>query len=149
MQVLNQRLLFNTYGGNPMACAVGRAVLKVIDEDGLQENCAHLGGYMFAQLRKLQERYEILGDVRGRGLMIGCEFVKDRDTKEPAKTEVTEIHEILKSRGVLVGKGGVLNNVLRIKPPMCINQHDVDFFVYHLEQAIRQISGLSVNPSDD
>lgn len=75
---LSQASYFNTFGGNPMACAVGSAVLDVIDEEKLQENCENVGGYFLSELAKLRDEFEIVGDVRGKGLMIGLEFVEDK-----------------------------------------------------------------------
>ncbi|CEM28848.1 unnamed protein product [Vitrella brassicaformis CCMP3155] len=144
MEAVSRKLFFNTFGGNPVASAIGRAVLRVIDDENLQAHSANVGTFLKTQLTKLKEKYEIIGDVRGRGLMVGIEFVKDRETKEPAKTETMELHEMLKNRGVLVGKGGLYGNVFRIKPPMCVTVEDMEYFVYHLEQAIRQLTGLSV-----
>jgi len=139
MERVNDKLFFNTYGGNPMACAAGRAVLEVIEEEGLQANCAHVGGYLKGRLAGLKDQYELVGDVRGRGLMLGVELVKDRETKEPAKAETNEVFESLRESGILVGKGGLHGNVLRIKPPMCITMEDAEFFAHSLEQALKKI----------
>jgi alanine-glyoxylate transaminase/(R)-3-amino-2-methylpropionate-pyruvate transaminase len=133
---LTQRIHFNTFGGNPVSMAQGLAVLDVIDEDGLQENSRVVGGYFIEGLRKLQQSHDLIGDVRGKGLMIGVELVRDRATKEPAKEETIEILEHARNMGVLLGKGGLLGNVLRIKPPMCITKDDVDFALYVLDNAL-------------
>ena len=135
---LAQRIHFNTYGGNPVSMAQGLAVLDVIDEDGLQENSRVVGGYFIEGLKKLQQSHDLIGDVRGKGLMIGVELVRDRATKEPAKEETMEVLEHAREMGVLLGKGALLGNVLRIKPPMCITKDDVDFAIHVLDNALKK-----------
>mmetsp|Transcript_26078 Transcript_26078/g.83210 ORF Transcript_26078/g.83210 Transcript_26078/m.83210 type:complete len:416 (+) Transcript_26078:285-1532(+) len=125
--VMKERLHFNTYGGNPVCSAAGRAVLAAIDEDGLQENCALVGGHLKGRLEELANKHDIIGDVRGQGLMLGVELVKDRATKAPAKEELLQVFEGMKDMGVLIGKGGLHGNVFRIKPPMCFSMEDADF----------------------
>jgi len=126
-QALTQRIHFNTFGGNPVCMAAGNAVLDVIDEDGLQENSRVVGGKLKAGLQKLQQEHNIIGDVRGMGLMLGVELVRDRGTKEPAKSEAMQVLEETREMGMLIGKGGIDNTVLRIKPPMCISSADAEF----------------------
>ncbi|EDW40045.1 GL18115 [Drosophila persimilis] len=134
---LGQALHFNTYGGNPMASAVGIAVLDVIEEEQLQRNSLEVGTYFLKCLEELQQRFEIVGDVRGKGLMIGVELVEDREKRTPLATpHVLEIWETCKDLGVLFGRGGLHGNVLRIKPPMCIDRSDVKFAVDVLDRAI-------------
>lgn len=126
-QSLAQRIHFNTFGGNPVSMAAGLAVLDVIEEDGLQKNAKEVGAHLKAGLLKLQERHALIGDVRGKGLMLGVELVRDRITKEPASDETKQFMELAKDHGILIGKGGLQGNVLRIKPPMCITRADADF----------------------
>lgn len=133
---LAQRIHFNTFGGNPVACAMGSAVLEVIAEEKLQENCAAVGSHLLGALRALQSRFVLLGDVRGRGLMIGCELVKNRESKEPASEACRDILEFCREHGLLLGKGGLHGNVLRIKPPMCIGRDDADFIIEVLAAAL-------------
>src|SRR5436853_1659983 len=102
--VLAKRIHFNTFGGNPVVCAQGKAVLEVIEKEKLQENALKVGNHILAGLEKLKQKHELIGDVRGRGLMIGVELVKDRNTKEPAKAECAEIMELCRDMGLLVGK---------------------------------------------
>ncbi|KAK6632619.1 hypothetical protein RUM43_013387 [Polyplax serrata] len=133
---------FNTFGGNPMASAVGLEVLKVIEEENLQENCHNVGTYFLQRLAKLRDTYEIVGDVRGKGLMIGIEFVKDKSSKvQVDPTIFGDIWETCKNSGLLVGVGGFKGNVMRIKPPMCISKDDVKFAVDVLEDAIKAATG--------
>lgn len=137
---LTNRIHFNTFGGNPVCMAAGSAVLDVIDEDGLQENCKVVGGRLKAGLKKLMSDHRLVGDVRGMGLMLGMELVRDRSTKEPAKAETLELLERTREMGVLVGKGGIDGNVIRIKPPMCITAEDADFAVEVLHQSLGSIA---------
>lgn len=133
---LTQRVHFNTFGGNPVCMAAGSAVLDVIDEDGLQENSRVVGGRLKSGLQKLMNEHKIIGDVRGMGLMLAVELVRDRGTKEPAKAETLQILEEARSMGVLIGKGGIDNSILRIKPPMCITAADADFALDVFHNAI-------------
>ena len=126
-QALATRIHFNTFGGNPVVCAQGKAVLEVIDREGLQANSLEVGGYLAAGFRRLSEKHHIIGDVRGKGLMLGVDLVKDRTTKTPAKEETLHVFETAKDLGLLIGKGGYHGNVLRIKPPMCFTKADADF----------------------
>ena len=128
-QALATRIHFNTFGGNPVVCAQGKAVLEVIDREGLQANSLAVGNHLLAGFRKLAEKHAIIGDVRGKGLMLGVELVRDRTTKEPAKDETLHVFETAKDLGLLIGKGGYHGNVLRIKPPMCFTQADADFLL--------------------
>ncbi|HVT29912.1 MAG TPA: aminotransferase class III-fold pyridoxal phosphate-dependent enzyme, partial [Lacipirellulaceae bacterium] len=88
----------------------------------------------------LQNKHDIIGEVRGLGLMLGVELVRDRATKEPANTETADIVERMKERGVLVGKGGLFGNTLRIKPPMCITKDDADYLVAMLDEVLGEIA---------
>jgi alanine-glyoxylate transaminase/(R)-3-amino-2-methylpropionate-pyruvate transaminase len=135
-QALTSRIHFNTFGGNPVSCAIGKAVLEVIDREGLQANSLAVGNHLLAGFRRLSEKHSLIGDVRGRGLMLGVEFVKDRTTKEPAKAECTAVFERARELGLLIGKGGLHGNVLRIKPPMCLTQADADFLLEVLGEAL-------------
>jgi alanine-glyoxylate transaminase / (R)-3-amino-2-methylpropionate-pyruvate transaminase len=138
-EALTQRIHFNTFGGNPVAMAAGLAVLDIIEEDGLQENARVVGARLKAGLRELQTRHRLLGDVRGMGLMLGAELVKDRRTKEPAAEEALAVWEAMREMGVLVGKGGLFGNTLRIKPPLCITAADVDFVLEVLDEALGKV----------
>jgi alanine-glyoxylate transaminase/(R)-3-amino-2-methylpropionate-pyruvate transaminase len=138
---LTQRIHFNTFGGNPVSMAAGMAVLDVIDEEGLQENCRVVGGHLIRGLQQLQQRHAIVGDVRGMGLMIGVELVRDRATREPAKQETLDVLEACREMSMLIGKGGLDGNVLRIKPPMCITIDDANYALDVLDRAFAQVAG--------
>ncbi|GAB4318803.1 MAG: hypothetical protein Kow0059_12570 [Candidatus Sumerlaeia bacterium] len=138
-ETLAQRIHFNTFGGNPVSMAQGLAVLEVIDEDGLQENARVVGGHFLDGLRRLQQTHPLIGDVRGKGLMIGVELVRDRRSKEPAREETAAVIEAARRMGVLLGKGGLFGNVLRIKPPLCITKDDVDFALAVLDRALTSL----------
>jgi alanine-glyoxylate transaminase / (R)-3-amino-2-methylpropionate-pyruvate transaminase len=133
---IGQRIHFNTFGGNPVVMAAGLAVLDIIEEDGLQENARVVGGRLKRGLEALQARHRLIGDVRGMGLMLGVELVRDRGTKEPATQETLAVWETMRDLGVLVGKGGLFGNTLRIKPPMCITAEDADFTIDVLDRAL-------------
>jgi alanine-glyoxylate transaminase/(R)-3-amino-2-methylpropionate-pyruvate transaminase len=138
-QALTQRVHFNTFGGNPVCMAAGLAVLDVIDEDGLQENCRVVGKRLKDGLKRLMNEHDLIGDVRGMGLMLGVEFVRDRATKEPAKAETLQILEEARGMGVLIGKGGIDGNVVRIKPPMCITAEDADYALEVIHRALQSV----------
>src|SRR6185436_14817881 len=99
---LAQRIHFNTFGGNPVVCAQGKAVLEVIDRERLQANSLDIGNYLLAGFSKLAEKHSVIGDVRGRGLMLGVELVKDRSTKQPAREETLQVFETAKDLGLLL-----------------------------------------------
>lgn len=130
---LAKRIHFNTFGGNPVVSAMGKAVLEVIEKENLQANSLKLGQYIMAGLEKLKEKYPIIGDVRGKGLMLAIEMVKDRTTKEPAKAECAQVLETARELGLLLGKGGLSGQTIRFAPPMCITQADADFLLEVLD----------------
>jgi len=138
---MTSRLHLNTFAGNPVAAAAASTVLDVIDEDDLQANALEQGSRLRAGLERLQASHPLIGNVRGMGLMQGVELVSDRSTKEPATKATADVLEAAKELGLLIGKGGIAGNVLRIKPPMCITAADVDFAVEVLDQAFRQAAG--------
>ncbi|XP_053557175.1 alanine--glyoxylate aminotransferase 2, mitochondrial [Bombina bombina] len=130
-------LSFNTFGGNPIACSAASAVLDVIEEDGLQNNCKVVGTHMLLEFAKLRDMFDIVGDVRGKGLMIGIEMVTDKESRRPLPTEeMNRIWEDCREMGVLLGKGGLYSQTFRIKPPMCITKEDVDFGVAVFKKAL-------------
>lgn len=135
-QALASRIHFNTFGGNPVCCAIGLAVLEVIERERLQQNARDTGAHLKAGLLRLMERHELIGDVRGLGLMLGVELVTDRIRNTPAKAECAAVHEKCRELGLLIGKGGLHGNILRIKPPLCITPQDADFLVETLDLSL-------------
>ncbi|EHB11451.1 Alanine--glyoxylate aminotransferase 2, mitochondrial [Heterocephalus glaber] len=132
-------LHFNTFGGNPMACAIGSAVLEVIKEEKAQENSQDVGTYMLLKFAKLREEFDIVGDVRGKGLMVGIEMVQDKMSRQPLPCEeVNQIHEDCKNMGLLVGRGGTFSQTFRIVPPMCVTKPEADFAVEVFRSALIQ-----------
>src|SRR2546421_1602343 len=134
--VLAKRIHFNTFGGNPVVCAQGKAVLEVIEKEKLQEHALKVGNHILAGLEKLKEKHRLIGDVRGKGLMLGIELVKDRQSKEPAREECARVLETTKEMGVLLGKGGLWGQTIRFSPPMCVNEQDADFLLEVLDGAL-------------
>jgi len=124
---------FNTYGGNPVSCAIGLAVLDVIRDERLQDRARDVGEHLMGGLRGLMSRHALVGDVRGLGLFAGIELVRDRDTREPAGTEAGLVANRLRDRGILVSTDGPFHNVLKIKPPMCFTTGDADRLVSSLD----------------
>jgi alanine-glyoxylate transaminase/(R)-3-amino-2-methylpropionate-pyruvate transaminase len=137
--VLSQKIHFNTFGGNPVVCAMGKAVLEVIEKDNLQQNSLKIGGHILAGLEKLKSKYPVIGDVRGKGLMLGVELVKDRKTKEPAKAETAQVLESAREMGLLIGKGGLWGQSIRFAPPMCITKADADFILEVFDAAFSSL----------
>jgi alanine-glyoxylate transaminase / (R)-3-amino-2-methylpropionate-pyruvate transaminase len=134
-QSLVGKIHFNTFGGNPVVSAMGKAVLEVIEKDNLQANSLKLGAYIKTGLNKLKEKHQIIGDVRAKGLMIGIEMVKDRATKAPASAECALVLEKARELGLLIGKGGLWGQTIRFAPPMCITQADADFLLEVLDES--------------
>lgn len=131
---------FNTFGGNPIASAVGMTVLEIIEEENLQKNCLYVGTHLLNELSKLQSDFDIVGDVRGKGLMIGVEFVDKRGSIKPLSgAKFMQMWEHCLKLGLIVGKGGLHGNVLRIKPPMCITKEDADFTVEVIREGLKRI----------
>ncbi len=130
---------FNTFGGNPVSCAVGLAVLDVIESGRLVEHAKQVGSHFLERLRELKEQHDIIGDVRGRGLFIGVELVRDRTSREPATKEAAQILEAMKTRSILLSTDGPYDCVLKIKPPMVFDLANVDQFIAALAESIRAV----------
>jgi len=136
---MSQALHFNTFGGNPMASTVGMAVLDVMEQEQTMQNSKEVGTYLLQKLVKLVDRYRIVGDVRGKGLMIGIEMVEDKETKKPLNpAAMMDIWDRTKEGGVLIGKGGFYGSVFRLKPPMIVSKEDADLTVAVIEEAIKR-----------
>jgi alanine-glyoxylate transaminase/(R)-3-amino-2-methylpropionate-pyruvate transaminase len=138
-QCLAGKVHFNTFGGNPVASAMGHAVLEVIERENLQENSRQMGGHILDGLRKLKNKHRVIGDVRGRGLLVGLEMVKDHETKEPATAECAQVLETARDLGLLLGKGGLRGQTIRLAPPMCINKADTGFILEVLDAAFSRL----------
>ncbi len=136
-EAFSDKFHFHTFGANPMAAAAGRAVLKVIRDEGLQDHSRIMGQKLMGELKKLQEKFEIIGDVRGQGLMMGIELVKDRKTKEPAVAETARVFEKTREMGLVMSKSGAYRNVLRMLPPMCINEDDIEYFSQAFDESFK------------
>ena len=139
-RALAGKIHFNTFGGNPVVSAMGKAVLEVIERENLQANCRIIGEYILSGLRKLRDKHLLIGEVRGRGLMIGIELVKDRKTKEPATAECARVLETARDLGLLLGKGGLRGQTIRFAPPMCIAKADADFMLDVLDESFSRVA---------
>lgn len=128
---------FNTFGGNPVSAAVGLAVLDVIEEEGILQNVHDTGAYLHAGLLALKDRFEQIGDIRGKGLFFGVELVRDRESKVPASSEAAAVREYLRENGVLLSVTGPFGNVVKIRPPMVFSRSNVDQLLGTLEKALQ------------
>jgi 4-aminobutyrate aminotransferase-like enzyme/Ser/Thr protein kinase RdoA (MazF antagonist) len=131
---------FSTFGGNPVACAAGLAVLDVLEEEHLQENAHRLGNYFIARLKSLQSRHELIGDVRGSGLFLGVDLSLDRATRAPAPAQAAYIANRLRDCGILTGTDGPHHNVLKLRPPLIFSVADADLFVSTLDRILNEDS---------
>ena len=129
---------FNTFGGNPVSCAIGMAVLDVIADEQLQENAQRVGNYLMNGLRGLMHKHALIGDVRGLGLFVGIELVMDRETLEPAPAQATYIANRMRERGILLSTDGPFHNVLKIKPPMVFTEANANFLVDTLDEILAE-----------
>lgn len=128
---------FNTFGGNPVSCAIGLAVLDVLDEQHLQENALNVGEHLRRGLELLGKNHAIIGDVRGRGLFLGIELVRDQMTLEPAAREASYLVDRLRDRRILTSTDGPLQNVIKIKPPLVFTAADADFLVDQIADILK------------
>lgn len=129
---------FSTYGGNPVSCAAGLAVLDVLQDEGLQSNALRAGEYFMQTLHELQLRHPLLGDVRGLGLFLGIDLVTDRQTRQPATVQADHIVNRLRERGVLAGTDGPYHNVIKLRPPLIVSAGDIDLFAEALDKVLRE-----------
>jgi 4-aminobutyrate aminotransferase-like enzyme len=135
-------LTISTFGGNPVVCRSASATIQVIEEEGLLENASAMGARLRAGLDALKEKHTLIGDVRGMGLMQGVELVTDRDTKEPAAAATNRLMEETKKRGLLIGKGGLYGNTLRIAPCLNIRAADIDAFLSLLDESLAAVADV-------
>jgi 4-aminobutyrate aminotransferase-like enzyme/Ser/Thr protein kinase RdoA (MazF antagonist) len=129
---------FSTFGGNPVSCAAGSAVLDVIRDEELQQNAFAVGEYLKQELRQLQTAHSLIGDVRGLGLFIGVELVRNRETLEPADNEASQLVERMKQRGILLSTDGPFHNVIKIKPPLVFSRADADVLLSSAESFLKK-----------
>ncbi len=134
---------FSTFGGNPVACAAGLAVLDVLEEEHLQNNALEVGRYLFARLEALKEKHALIGDVRGSGLFLGLDLVLDRENRAPAPNQASYVVNRLRERGVLAGTDGPHHNVIKLRPPLIFSQADADLFVRTLEELLKEDAALA------
>jgi 4-aminobutyrate aminotransferase len=137
------KLTISTFGGNPVTATAAKAVIDFIEEQNLLDNCASTGAYLRAGLEDLKDKHELIGDVRGMGLLQAIELVEDRETKAPAAAETALAMEAARQNGLLLGKGGMYGNVLRFSPPMNIGRADVDQFLQLLDRSLAACSALA------
>ena len=131
---------FNTFGGNPVAAAAGLAVLETLEAENLQQNALEIGTYLLAELNVVARRFKCVGDVRGKGLYIGVELVRDRKSKKPDRATATRVVEILRDRNILVGIAGPYGNILKIRPPLCFERDHADLLVRTLSDSLATLS---------
>jgi alanine-glyoxylate transaminase/(R)-3-amino-2-methylpropionate-pyruvate transaminase len=138
-EAMEGKFLFHTYGANPVACAAARAVLRVIKDENLIENVRVVGAALHAGLQGLKDKYQIIGDVRGRGFMQAIELVKDRKTKEPAAEDTAFVFERTRVHGLVVSKSGNSKNVLRMVPPLCLSMDDIGPVIAALDASFQDL----------
>jgi 4-aminobutyrate aminotransferase-like enzyme len=139
---------FSTFGGSTASCAAGLAVLDVVLREGLQAHARRVGDRLLAGLRPMVDRHAIVGDVRGSGLFLGVELVRDRTTLEPAASEASYVVNRLREEGILIGTDGPFHNVLKIRPPMPFDERDADRLVRTLERVLTELDGAAGLPTD-
>ena len=134
-----QGLTISTFGGNPVTSVAARATIEVIEEENLRENAYTVGAYFRGKLEELQQKYPLIGDVRGMGLMQALELVKDRQTKDPAPEATLQLMERARDNGLLIGKGGLYGNVIRLSPMLNISKADVDEAARLLDKSFAEV----------
>ena len=134
-----QGLTISTFGGNPVTCVAAKATIEFIEEEKLLENADTVGNYFRGKLEQLQQKYPVIGDVRGKGLMLALELVKDRQTKEPAPEATSQLLERTRDHGLLIGKGGLYGNVIRLSPMLNIGKPDVDEAARLLDKSLAEV----------
>lgn len=136
-------LTISTFGGNPVTATAAKAVIDFVEEQNLMANCAETGAYLRGKLEELKDKHEIIGDVRGMGLMQAIELVEDRKTKAPATRQTAMAMEAARENRLLIGKGGMYGNVLRLSPPMNIGRNDVDQFALLLDKSLTAVGAVA------
>ncbi|MEM9581244.1 MAG: aspartate aminotransferase family protein [Pseudomonadota bacterium] len=136
-----EKFMFHTYGANPTSAAAARGVLAVMRDEGLQENAQRVGSVLLERLHDLKDKHAAIGDVRGKGLMLAIELVRDRDSKEPDREMTTEIFEACRDQAIILSKSGPSQSCLRMVPPLCLSLEDVDQVAGALDRALTAASG--------
>src|SRR6202035_4612841 len=129
---------FSTFGGNPVACAAGLAVLDVLREERLPENALRVGRHWMNRLQTLQQRHALIGDVRGSGLFLGIDLVSDRESRAPATEQAEYVVDRLRERGILAGTDGPHHNVIKLRPPLILTEADADLFVEMFDSVLQE-----------
>jgi 4-aminobutyrate aminotransferase-like enzyme len=129
---------FSTFGGNPVACAAGLAVLDVLEEEHLQQNALRVGAQLIESLQNLQTRHALIGDVRGSGLFLGIDLVLDRETREAAPLQASYVVNRLRDCGILAGTDGPHHNVIKLRPPLIFSEADANLFVKTLDATMQE-----------
>jgi 4-aminobutyrate aminotransferase-like enzyme len=129
---------FSTFGGNPVACAAGLAVLDVLEEKHLQANALTVGKHLMNGLRGLQDRFPLIGDVRGSGLFLGIDLVLHRETREAAPQQASYVVNRLRDRGILTGTDGPCHNVIKLRPSLVFTEDDADLFARTLDEVLQE-----------
>lgn len=133
---------FNTFGGNPVSCAIALAVLDVMEAENLQQNALEIGDYLIQETTKMMKDFDMIGDVRGHGLFLGIDLVRDRKTREPATEEAQQIvSRMMKEHRIIVSSDGPYDNVLKLKPPMCFTKENCDLFLTKLGALLTDLKG--------
>ena len=130
---------FNSFGGNPVSCAVGKAVLRAVEEENMQQNANTIGKYLLQELKGLQSDFSLIGEVRGKGLFIGIELIKNSSNLSPASKEAEEVVNKMKRKKILLSTDGPDHNVIKIKPPMIFNRQNADELVLKLSEVLSNI----------
>ena len=129
---------FNTFGGNPVSCAIGASVLEIMEKQQLQSNADEIGTYLLKELNELQAEHPILGDVRGKGLFLGLELVTNRELLTPATSETASLVNRMMEEGVLLSTDGLHQNVIKIKPPLILSHNDSSYFLEKLDNVLNE-----------
>ncbi len=132
-------MYFNTFGGNPVSCAAGLAVLNVLQNEKLVENSATVGEYVLKGFTKLKEKYDVIGDVRGAGLFFGIDLVSDRNKKTPAPELTNQLVNTMRDKGVLMGKIGEFDNILKLRPPLPFSKDNADMLIQLLDETLQEL----------
>ena len=130
---------FNSFGGNPVSCAVGKAVLRALEEENMQQNANSIGKYLLQESKELQSEFSLIGEVRGKGLFIGIELIKNSSNLSPASKEAEEVVNKMKRKKILLSTDGPDHNVIKIKPPMIFNRQNADELVLKLSEGLSNI----------